>query len=250
MTRRVVLVGLLLAALGLPAAAQEARVYDLEVIVFEHLDGHDPEPPAKRRPELAGAIELRRPAAAGEDESGVVVHALEEAAVSAERPVIPLGGDDYRLDRVAARLQRGRDYRVLLHAAWRQRLVPEAAAPRIRLHGGEDLRARVEAAAAESEHPWAARGALDLPAGPVEELDGTLSVRLSRYLHVDTDLVFRDIARREITESGYTLQLPFVRDHALRQSRRMRSEKLHYLDHPRFGLLIEAFPVEQEDGDS
>ncbi|MFO7592486.1 MAG: CsiV family protein [Pseudomonadota bacterium] len=59
----------------------------------------------------------------------------------------------------------------------------------------------------------------------VPGLSGTLTLILSRYLHIETDLLYR-----ETEEHVYRLE----------QSRRMRSGELHYLDHPVLGIAIEV----------
>ncbi|WP_432695383.1 CsiV family protein [Marinobacterium sp. YM272] len=59
-------------------------------------------------------------------------------------------------------------------------------------------------------------------------VDGTIRVDRSRYLHFKPDLL--------LTRGGTQYQL--------KQSRRMRSKELHYLDHPLFGILVYARPVD------
>ena len=98
------------------------------------------------------------------------------------------------------------------------------------------------------------------------ELEGTISLTRSRFLHVDTDLWYtlfepRGGAVDPLRTSGASLlnevpedfqglvqeleqverergQYYPARQHTMVQSRRMRSDELHYLDHPLFGLLI------------
>lgn len=106
------------------------------------------------------------------------------------------------------------------------------------------------------------------------QLDGTITVSRSRFLHVDTDLWFTEFTplyqgsdaplttaanqlspelRRQYPEvanwestRGQNLK---VHSHQLRQSRRMRSSTLHFIDHPNFGVLvrIEKFDAPTED---
>lgn len=57
-------------------------------------------------------------------------------------------------------------------------------------------------------------------------LSGLLRVTRGRYIHIDTDLLLRD-ARSSVP---YRAQL----------RRRMRSGELHYLDHPKIGILVRA----------
>ncbi len=59
-------------------------------------------------------------------------------------------------------------------------------------------------------------------------LEGTVQVERRRYLHVSVDLLFQDA------------QLESVR---VTEDRRMRSEELHYLDHPKLGVLTIARPL-------
>lgn len=61
-------------------------------------------------------------------------------------------------------------------------------------------------------------------AGPVR---GLVRVSLGRYLHFDTNLVYRG--------SNATLQS--------KEHRRLRSRELHYIDHPSFGILLEMTPL-------
>lgn len=113
----------------------------------------------------------------------------------------------------------------------------------------------------------------------VRPLDGTVRVAVSRYLHVTTDLHLttpvewtalpgRKSGADAATEEDEAVVDPAStggidsRQHAIgpdgrtmlsypfRQSRRMRSGELHYLDHPVLGLLIrvERAPEEEEEG--
>lgn len=72
-------------------------------------------------------------------------------------------------------------------------------------------------------------------------VDGTLRVILSRYLHVETDLRYQRPQDLEVdTESDiFQAPQPLFR---LKESRRMRSKEVHYLDHPLFGVIILITP--------
>jgi hypothetical protein len=96
--------------------------------------------------------------------------------------------------------------------------------------------------------------------GDAFELDGTIALRVSRYLHVETQLWFTSFQRvaEDIPLSQFSQQperykkllLAESRKNAfiteqtflLKQSRRMRSGETHYLDHPRFGVMIRIKP--------
>jgi hypothetical protein len=88
------------------------------------------------------------------------------------------------------------------------------------------------------------------------EVEGKITVSLSRYLHVYTDLVLRKprnpldpqlettnldsqpLANKSLTEAR------ILDNYGLKEHRRMRSETLHYLDSPEFSMLILITPYE------
>jgi hypothetical protein len=107
---------------------------------------------------------------------------------------------------------------------------------------------------------------------PLPRLDGTLRLILSRYLHLESDLVWReplpsylagmlpveDIAASEVAITGEeqvaapaalegdeammsteaeTLSELNYQVFRMKQSRRMRSNEVHYIDHPLFGII-------------
>lgn len=63
-------------------------------------------------------------------------------------------------------------------------------------------------------------------------LSGLLRVTRGRFLHLETDLILSDAA----TAQSYRIRL----------HRRMRSDELHYVDHPKIGILIQANRYEPE----
>lgn len=65
-----------------------------------------------------------------------------------------------------------------------------------------------------------------------ERIGGLIKISLGRYLHLDVDLLLTD----ENTGNNFR-----VIDH-----RRMRSEQLNHLDHPKLGILVQITPVKLE----
>lgn len=118
----------------------------------------------------------------------------------------------------AARLRRARGFEVLSHLAWRQPFIPNEPGL-AQLVYTADL--------AES----------GLPQG--ELLLGSLTVDLRRFLHAHLDLYFKAPAR-DAFGSGRDALVTFdpQRWIHVRQSRRMRSGELHYVDHPWIGAII------------
>jgi hypothetical protein len=86
------------------------------------------------------------------------------------------------------------------------------------------------------------------------ELEGKITIALSRYLHTYTDLVLRrprltaDPQLRNAAQdsylAAYSADTRILNNHSLKEHRRMRSKTLHYLDNPEFSLLILITPYE------
>lgn len=55
-------------------------------------------------------------------------------------------------------------------------------------------------------------------------LSGTMSITLGKFLHAQTNIVFNDGARNHLNQA----------------KRRMRSNELHYIDHPKVGVLVKV----------
>ncbi len=144
-----------------------------------------------------------------------VTQALLPARSSGSKPVAfaRLDRNSLRLNSQASRINSAKDMELLLHMGWRQPGLPEDKAVAIRLDGGTSQR-----------------------------LSGTLKLVLSRYLHINTDLIYRE-PRTGDDSSGISTQ-PRYQAYNLKQSRRMRSRELHYLDHPLFGMAIMVTPYE------
>ncbi len=182
-----------------------------------------------------------------------------------EIPFILLDDSHKSLLDTAKRLQRKRQ-RVLFHSSWRQPFIqndPEIPAS-IVIRGGQRY---------DDHH----------------ELEGSVALKLSRYLHLHTNLWFTRFTynsgdneslwpelptppdqltldenslfangKSTTSTDGFNLKLDapgtdnldqvFVADEIVlvKQSRRMRSKEIHYLDHPRIGLLIVLTPYELE----
>lgn len=183
-----------------------------------------------------------RPAPAIEPQLGAdpLLHFLAEVAEferSLERRSYQwLEPDTYTLTGPARRLASSRGQRVLLHGRWLQP-VPERNAPQsLLISAGERLPDQRNA----------------------HELQGTMEVTLGRYLHFRTHLLYRaPLLGREPLEAARPPDAPppalgqaLTRDALesagvmqLLESRRLRSGEVHYLDHPKLGVLVRIEPV-------
>lgn len=206
------------------------------------------------------------------------------ALQSAPRAFQLVAPEQYRLGDAWKRLDASQAYRPLLHIAWIQpgfsaddsRLVhlrndnaalgSVGSAGSVSSEGGEDPAPEPTSgftgfAPSLSPQPSVARDPSKVA------LDGTVRVHRARYLHVQADLLYyrpshggidamqtpaNDAQIEAISDSpdtAFTEQLLAEYDadttlFRLTESRRMRSKELHYLDHPLFGVLVEAWPLE------
>lgn len=192
-----------------------------------------------------------------------------------------------RLGNVASTLEESDQYRVLLHEAWhvparnrdRARLIRAFLDERDPSEATADSSTE-SSARFQDEHlidtaPAAgeANAAKDRNVDVARPLDGTLKIYLNRYYHVAADLLFnpevvreqpdaeqqaRERARRieallsgqidieEFGEQESAETEPFL-GYRLTESRRIGTGKLHYIDHPRFGIIIR---IDEMEGDS
>lgn len=134
-------------------------------------------------------------------------------------------GSTFLLAQEDGRLQRSNLYRVVFHRAWIQP-VPDR----------DQLRPMLIQAGDRVGDQW--------------QIEGTLGVTRGRYLHMDVRLWFA-VAAAAAPAGSMAAPIPDDVDGApymeLREQRRMRSGELHYLDHPKFGVLARIDPVQAPD---
>lgn len=113
------------------------------------------------------------------------------------------------------RLQRSNLYRVVFHRAWIQPVPDRDQLRPMLIQVGERI-------------------------GTGWRIEGFLGVTRGRYLHLDTRLWYTPNPSPDslAQDPGYM---------ELREQRRMRSGELHYLDHPKFGVLARVDPIQPPD---
>ena len=139
---------------------------------------------------------------------------LLSAAARSERALLEssyrwLAEDSLQLRAEARRIRRASDLQVIWHGRWMQPAPPRDA--------GEPLLLQV-GSGSDGLHP----------------LEGTLQITLGRYLHFWAQLWWPAAA------SAPPRTFPYIE---LNESRAMRSGELHYLDHPKIGVLVRIDPV-------
>ena len=146
-----------------------------------------------------------------------------------------ISGNERQLEGPARSIRRSSLYALLLHQSWQQP-IDQTPTP-ILIQGGQQF-------------------------GDRFELEGTLSLRRQRFLHVEADLWLTQFSPQralpaakapsnlkaqfpdlfEAAERGRTFSAD-ARFH-LSERRRLRSGELHYLDHPALGVLILVTPLD------
>jgi Peptidoglycan-binding protein, CsiV len=127
-----------------------------------------------------------------------------ETAVTPEAAV----SEPYLHPTITSLLDRDGHYRVLAHQHWQQTIDAKTVAKPVRV----------------------------VAANPAE-LEGTIRFFMSRHLHLDVDLLFRDIT----AGSGNV-------SYRLSEQRKLKSQETHYFDHPRLGVLVRVMPLDLEKG--
>lgn len=192
-----------------------ARDYLIEVVIFETVAGENITAGGLYFPRIENSLRLG-----------------SEKAVAAG--FLPLE-QDLKLTENAAAIAASSQYRLLRHIAWRQPGLADSDAKAIRIALGGSIPMFIPENLAP--YPEFFPGA----AGPTPDqsqsinttiVNGTIKVRLGRFLHMDTRLAFTD------EQTGQSFKLS--------QSRKMRSGELHYIDNPRFGLLTQITPLDDE----
>ncbi|MFK7858853.1 MAG: CsiV family protein [Granulosicoccus sp.] len=194
-----------------------ARDYLIEVVLFETVAGKDLTAGGLYYPRIEESLQLG-----------------SENAVA--QGFLPLELD-LKLSENAAAIAASSRYRLLRHLAWRQPGLADNDAIAVRVALGDTIPMFIP----EDLTPYPAfyPGSLSpIPdrSKPISSsiVNGTIKVRLGRFLHMDTRLTFTD----EKTSQSFKLA----------QSRKMRSGELHYIDNPRFGLLTQITPLDDEIG--
>lgn len=210
---------LALLAGGATHGEETTRPFDIELVVFAHVNAHDggeawpweavPDFPSANR---GSQVQDEARESLPDPSEGQALLPEENAAWQ------PLPASERRLTAVAEALRRSNQYRPLAHLNWRQALVEPSAARAI------DIAALA--------------GAADDRAIP--RLEGSLRLSVARYLHLETDL-------RLIEGDAHASLDDRTAIYRLQQSRRMRSGELHYLDHPRLGILALIIPSTEGD---
>lgn len=216
------IIGLL--CLSSHALADTNNRYGIEMMLVAYTDeamlNHEhwqktfaPETPVLEADEEVLEVEVSTPSNEPKLEAINVLDATEPVTSAAWWEAAPL---PVQLESAAKRITLRSDMKILWHQAWE-----------------EDIQAQENAIA----HPFD----IQLNTHYLLHLKGTVSFSLSRYLHINTDLTMQHSQLN--TETG---ELEPLRAAHIQLNRRMRSNELHYVDHPMLGIIVKIVPIKVE----
>ena len=192
----------------------QAKDFQIEVLLFENLRPGSAAGATLYVPRLGNSISL-----SGDKAAELGYQEIEEPTMLAEH---------------AEQIKKSANYRLLSHISWRQPGLDNATARGIRVFAGRGLKIHLPGNYREYDKfvPVTATPAFDGESREISTttVSGTIKVRLGRFLHLDSRLVFTDTNAR--------------RSYRLDHSRKMRSRELHYIDNPRFGFLVRIIPLD------
>ena len=205
--------------------------YQVELILFENLSPTDVQieqwPTYPPLPNWNNTIELR-----------------PYDTTVPDLPFQLLPREALQLDKQAEHLRNHSRYHVMLHVAWTQ-TIPASRTPR-KIHifaNSNTERRNFYNSSADSVHNLPAYNSNDS-----WQLDGTLSISRQKYFNVQTNMQF-NLPLRRLTPTqrnqftGHSNSVPL---HLL-QTHRLRSNELHYFDHPAFGVIVKITPIKEND---
>jgi len=271
---------------------QELR-YRVELLVLRHLDSYSASQPAPELKDFSAALDLLAPPAESSlpgqaDLPGVqAVHqtGVQAEVQSGDRPLPPVVLQETPgevMQQAWRRLRSANGLRPELYFSWEQ--AASAGAPEIRIHDKDllfeqdpyanlqDASAFQPAGVAKASSGVAmpvsgdvhgpadgVPGGADPSAGPAlyYRLDGTARLRVSRFLHLDLDIEYREpaeaAAQQAVATPATTVSTgpgpgtPVAsawQVYTIRQSRQLQIQDLHYFDGPVISVLALVSRVE------
>jgi hypothetical protein len=237
----ILILGLILSLLSsLSYAQNEGRWYNVEILIFKRLDQN------MQTQELwRNDLVLNYP------------HFYEYLRSPKAQPkshLSALNNESYVLKRYQNALTRNENFKILKHVAWSQKMANESESPAIIISGGDDI-------------------------GNHKELEGYIKIHIARFLHVTSNLWLTDSSSNNVDPNVNWPQLPAIPSRAnagkstnqtrtnantlalteldfstnytspypiitLQNRTRMRSNELHYVDHPAMGMMIFMTPLD------
>jgi len=136
-----------------------------------------------------------------------------------------LADDEFTMQETWGRLSRLQAYDPLMHFGWIQETLPDVEPPAL---------------------------ALDRFAAPPAGLEGTVSLEMSRYLHLGVDLSLAATPASSTPASTFyaandTPSAYAPLRYTLREKRIMKNGEIRYYDHPQFGVIARVWRIDDAE---
>lgn len=231
--------------------AKPKKIYDVEIIIFKNKSvpqGHE--------------INLPTPSPTREENTLDLLSDPVSIENAKNEGFSSLLQKELRLLDIVKQIVRSSRYDLLSHTGWRQPGLDRTKAIPVWIKGGKVFGRGYSSI--DQVEPISIEQHTEInPIQTIEqkpikltnvlyELEGQITVTLSRYLHTYADLVLRKPATQQNLQVRIENELEVseietiagqkLLNYSLNEQRRMRSKRLHYLDHPQFGMLVLITP--------
>ncbi|MCL1048365.1 peptidoglycan binding protein CsiV [Shewanella abyssi] len=200
----------------------------------------------------------------------MVIAASKPATAYLGDGAVLLAESQSQFKEIIATLKREKGNKSLLHMTWQQSMLPRNKAIPLKLYSGQDYSKDYEQngqplqlSHLNEELPqfdFMSSGFLADSKKPVWKLDGTLNIYLEHYLFIETAFNLREEGEKTVTFTHHdtasfsserqetaleSVTSPFLYSIPMKQNRRVRSDEVHYFDHPKMGMIIQIRKMEQ-----
>ena len=249
-----VLISILFFIIANNSFAEDMRYYDIEVVIIENLTDE-----AKNSEIWPLQVNLIQPERTVELGQAVMSEWLpDDVDLRASYKV--LSKKHYQLTSEVEKISKSKTQRVIFHTVWRQPGLDKKLA--LPIHFKREILAAPVAGKNENnptQNTEATSSFETTDSKPLSSsvLEGLLRVTLARYLHLEAELTYQNkIPEVTDTENPFALldnesernEMQKQGIIHLKQKRnRIRSNELHYVDHPVLGILIRITPYEKPE---
>ena len=207
------------------------------------------------------------------DKIPLTIAASEETYASADTNAVLLAETQSQFKQLIIDIKKEPGVTGLLHMTWQENMKPRRQSRPIRIFAGKDFGQQyqadgnpVEADNDLIEHFELLNHYLTPNHNQaVWQLDGIINIYLNHWLYIETDLTLReegvkkatplaiaeqqnnidDLTELDNAQSDISQATPYLYAINMKQNRRVRSDQMHYFDHPKLGLLIQIRKMEQ-----
>lgn len=228
--------------------AEGMRYYDVEIVIIENLSNQSKN--SENWPLQVNLVQPEKTVQLGQP----VLSEWLPKGVDLKSSYKLLKAKSYQLTDKVKKISESRTQRVIFHTAWRQPGLDKKLALPIYFKREVPAPPVVED---QSNSEQAIESDSTAVNSTPSILEGILRVTLARYLHLEAELTLREKTPEiENSENPFSIldnqSEPSKIEkqgviHLNQKRRRIRSNELHYLDHPVLGILIKIMPYEKPE---